>query len=157
VRPADALIAELEAATEGVRGFPDFRFSEMAREDLAAFRENRRNEQSHRNWSMPETYREKEEEFVVFSAFVHAYLSPILTARGILKLFPKVGDSEYTHIQFSRFGDTASFDMPASREWLPKFPEHEAEMVEALIQIGIDIFGDTFRAADFWGSEEARP
>ena len=125
--PADDLIAELEEAATEIRGFPDFRFSEMAREDLAAFRESHQPEQFLRTWSVPERYLSQAEEFIVFSAFVHAYHSPILTARGILELFPKVSDSEYTHIQFSRFGDTASFDMPAtslnnSRLWQEKKP-----------------------------------
>ncbi len=39
--PADDLLAELEEAAKEFTGFPDFRFSEMAREDLATFRENR--------------------------------------------------------------------------------------------------------------------
>ena len=112
--PADDLIAELEEAATDIRGFPDFRFSEMAREDLAAFRENHQREQSLRTWSVPERYFEAE-EFIVFSAFVHAYLSPILTTHRILELIREVGGSEYTAIQFSRFEDTASFDLPVTR------------------------------------------
>jgi hypothetical protein len=152
--PADDLIAELEGAATELIGFSDFRFSEMAREDLAAFREDRQREQLARAWSVPERYLERAEEFVVFSAFVHAYLSPVLTARGVLELFLDVGGSDYSVIQFSRFGESAPFDMQANGEVLGRFRGHTTNMIRALESMGREIFGQRFRTADFWDGEE---
>ena len=147
--PADDLIAELEEAAAEFNGFPDFRFSELAREDLAAFRESRQREQVASVWSVPERYVEQAEEFIVFSAFVRAFLSPILTARGALELFREVGGRDYAVLRFARYEDTAPFDMPAGSEALGRLRDQTESMMQALMPLGKEIFGQRFAMADF--------
>lgn len=161
---ADELISELEEAATEVAPVEAVEFVAEARDELAAYREQQNVPRQFERTTegerfdirrsgiiVPSRYRDRAEVFVVFETFVRFFLDPVTVAAEIPNLLARV-DPEWQINQFAflRFGEEppAAVQPPESGVLL----EDSADLIAMATRLGSALFGDSFRAEDFWTS-----
>lgn len=142
-------------------------FLEKAREDIAIYRREaplphfeRRDDpdirypEPRREFVIPERYRNQPELWLVFSAFVEAFLDPVTQAVEVARAFEDLpGEPVLERAVFaSEFGDEIDFD--AFEFFDRKRLEIDLrELLELSTEIGHLLFEQYFSLDDFFGAE----
>jgi len=159
----DDLIAELQNLAAEVEPVDAVAFGAEARDELAAYREQRDlvsrrdrepvpkeiRERRKPAIVVPETYESQAEFFLVFDTFVRFFIHPFIVANAIPGLVEEsLKEGRIDRIAFRRFGE----EMEDARniEELRTLSDDIRELTAIAGSLGRTLFGDRFRASDFW-------
>jgi hypothetical protein len=154
---ANDLITELVEAAEEFAPADAAIFAVEARDELAAYRQQRemivvvregeRFEQAMPVFSIPERYTDRGEVFVVFEVFVRHFIDPIVVLAGIPNLLMETDDA-VERFGFARFGEEAPQTFSVRDNGGPR--EDAGALTAMAGALGRDLFGERFRTSDFW-------
>lgn len=163
----DELISELQAIAAEFEPFDAIAFATEARDELAAYREQRQLEsiQDRAEFpegkgrfplrkpaiAVPEQYQSQAEFFVVFALFVRFFIDPIVVAGTIPSvILQAANEPQINALGFQRFGEEVIRATPVAQ--LRTLLDDARELTEIAGTLGQTIFGNRFRKADFWES-----
>jgi hypothetical protein len=158
----DGLISELQSLAAEVDPADAIAFGVECRDDLASYREERdliarrgrdlserMRDRREPTIVVPEIYQSVAEFFVVFDTFVRFFIHPIIVTTGIASLLAESGgEQRVDRIAFRRFGEREEEE--TSVEQFSTLSDDAGELIEIANELGRSLFGDRFRASDFW-------
>jgi hypothetical protein len=167
---AEDLIAEIrEAASDFTAGEAEI-FAQEARQEVAQYRQAALTfgfgEETRiravglgQTFVVPEPYRSRAEVFLVFEVFVRFFIDPILVGASLPELLGEI-DPEVERLEFvdSPFNSGRETGNPEPRIlYLGETGELRAGasgLIEIATELGRALFGEAFRAGEFWETNE---
>jgi hypothetical protein len=125
-------------------------FRDIALDNLASFRDQQRAD-NRSGFSIPRSYAQRPELFLVFDAFVGVFLEPVELAISNLDLLARLEGPEA--LAFGRFGESVEAEGTLRLTQRSELRELNNELRNIAQGIGAELFGDDFDLRRFSRSD----
>jgi hypothetical protein len=125
-------------------------FRSIALDNLASFRDHQRRD-DRSGFSIPRSYAQRPELFLVFDAFVGVFLEPVELALSNLDLLDRLEGPEA--LAFARFGEGVGVEATLTLNQRNNLREANNELRNMAQGIGKDLFGSDFDLRRFSRSD----